>query len=95
MVEGVVKYKNTSTPTVEGTIMCVKPFIDRVLVDLRTSVNILPYSLYTDLFLPPIKKIVLRSQLANLTVVLVKDIIEVVQFQRKDFIFLIDFTIHP
>ena len=34
MVDGVVKYKDPGTPTVEGTIVCAEPFTGRALVDL-------------------------------------------------------------
>lgn len=52
MVEGGVKYKDSGTHTVEGTIMCAKPFIGRAFVHLGASVNIFPYNIYTNLYLP-------------------------------------------
>lgn len=60
MLEGVVKYKNSGTPKVKETIMCVELSIGRALLGLGASVSILLCNLYTDIYLPPMKKISLH-----------------------------------
>lgn len=93
IVEGVVKYKDPSTPTVEGTTMCIVPFTSRALVDFRASLNSFHYSIHSDLCLPTMKRIALCLKLGDRIVFLVNGITEDVQFWIKEFIFSVDFII--
>jgi hypothetical protein len=86
-----VKYKDPECPT----IICMIRFsqIERALLDLRASVNLLPYSVYLQLGLGELKPISMTLQLANRSVKIPQGIIEDVLIKVDKFYFSVDFIV--
>ena len=72
--------------------------IEKALLDLGASVNLLPYSVYEQLGLGELKPTSIILQLADQSVIVPKGVVEDVLVQVDKFYFLVDFIIldmHP
>ncbi|XP_075655080.1 uncharacterized protein LOC142625280 [Castanea sativa] len=90
------KYKDLGCPT----ISCVlgNSRIEKALLDLGASVNLLPYSVYEQLGLGELKPTSIILQLVNRSVIVPKGVVEDVLVQVDKFYFPVDFIIldmHP
>ncbi|XP_074355671.1 uncharacterized protein LOC141695314 [Apium graveolens] len=86
-----VKYKDPSCPTISCVIG--NTFIDKALLDLGASVNLLPLSVYQALGLGELKKTSITLQLADRSVKTPKGIIEDVLIKIGNFVFPADFVV--
>ena len=86
-----VKYKDPGSPTISVNIggACV----DKALVDLGASVNLLPYSVYKQLSLGELKPTTITLSLADRSVKIPKGIVEDVLVKVDKFYYPIDFII--
>ncbi|CAL2259920.1 unnamed protein product [Prunus armeniaca] len=77
------------------TLSCVigEHFIDRALLDLGASVNLLPYSVYLQLGLGELKSTMVKLQLADRSVKTPRGIIEDVLVQVDKFYYPVDFIV--
>ena len=86
-----VKYKDPSCPTIsvniEGT--CV----EKALLDLGASVNLLPYSVYKQLGLGELKPASITLSLANRSIKIPKGTVEDVLIQVDTFYYPVDFVV--
>jgi hypothetical protein len=94
------KYKNPGYPTISYTI--VDYMIERALLDLGASVNLLPFSVYLQLGLGEFKPISVTLQLADHFVRKLMGVVEDVLVKVDNFYYPIDFlildndpTLHP
>jgi hypothetical protein len=86
-----IKYKDPGCPTISCMIEAKQ--IDRALLDLGASVNLLPYSVYLHLGLGELKPTSMTLQLANRTVKRPREIIEDVLIKVDKFYFPMDFIV--
>ena len=86
-----VKYKGPGCPTISCVIG--DTFVDKTLLDLGASVNLLPFSVYQSLGLGELQKTNVTLQLADRYVKIPKEIIEYVLIKVGDFIFPVDFVV--
>ena len=86
-----VKYKDPGSPTISVNIggTC----IDKALLDLGASVNILPYSMYKQLGLGELKPTNITLSLANRSVKIPKGIVEDVLVKVDKFYYPLDFVV--
>jgi hypothetical protein len=86
-----IKYKDPGCPTISCTIgvSCIK----KALLDLRASVNLLPYSVYLQLGLGELKPTSMTLQLANRSVKIPRGIVEDVLSKVDKFYFPVDFIV--
>ena len=86
-----VKYKDPGSPTISVNIggTC----IDKALLDLGTSVNLLPYSVYKQLGLGELKPTNITLSLADRSVKIPKDIVEDVLVKVDKFYYPVDFVV--
>ena len=86
-----VKYKDLGSPTISINIggTC----IDKALLDLGASVNLLPYSVYKQLGLGELKPTNITLSLANRSVKIPKGIVEDVLVKVDKFYYLVDFVV--
>ena len=86
-----VKYKDPGSPTISVNIggTC----IDKALLDLGASVNLLPYSVYKQLGLGELKPTNITLSLANRSVKIPKGIVEDVLVKVDKFCYLVDFVV--
>ena len=86
-----VKYKDPRTPTISVNIggSC----IDKALLDLGASVNLLPYSVYEQLGLREMKPINITLSLADRLVKIPKGIVEDVLVKVDKFYYPVDFVV--
>ena len=86
-----VKYKDPGSPTISVNIggTC----IDKALLDLGASVNLLPYSVYKQLGLGELKPTNITLSLANRSVKIPKGIVEDVLVKVDKFYYLVDFVV--
>ena len=87
----IVKYKDPGTPTISVNIggTC----IDKALLDLGASVNLLPYSVYRQLGLGELKPTNITLSLANRSVKITKGIVEDVLVKVDKFYYPVDFVV--
>lgn len=85
------KYKDPGSPTLSCVIG--EHFIDRALLDLGASVNLLPYSVYLQLGLGELKPTRLKLQLADRSIKIPRGIIENVLVQVDKFYYPVDFVV--
>ena len=85
-----VKYKDPGSPTISVNIggTC----IDKALLDLGASVNLLPYSVYKQLGLGELKPNNITLSLADRSVKIPKGIVEDVLVKVDKFYYLVDFV---
>ena len=86
-----VKYKDPGSPTISVNIggTC----IDKVLLDLGASVNLLPYSVYKQLGLGELKPTNITLSLTDRSVKIPKGIVEDVLVKVDKFYYLVDFVV--
>ena len=86
-----VKYKDPGSPTISVNIggIC----IDKALLDLGASVNLLPYSVYKQLGLGELKLTNITLSLADRSVKIQKGINEDVLVKVDKFYYLVDFVV--
>ena len=86
-----VKYKDPGSPTISVNIggTC----IDKALLDLGASVNLLPYSLYKQLGLGELKPTNITLSLADRSVKIPKGIVEDVLVKVDKFYYTVDFVV--
>ncbi|GFS43484.1 hypothetical protein Acr_00g0085440 [Actinidia rufa] len=87
----VPKYKDPRCPTISCIIGGCK--IDRALLDLGSSVNLLPYSVYKDLGLGELKPTRVTLELADRSVKVPRGIIEDVLIQVDTVYYPVDFIV--
>ena len=83
-----MKYKDPGSPTISVNIggTC----IDKALLDLRASVNLLPYSVYKQLGLGELKPTNMTLSLADRSVKIPKGIVEDVLVKVDKFYYSVD-----
>ena len=86
-----VKYKDPGSPTISVNIggTC----IDKALLDLGASVNLLPYSMYKQLGLGELKPTNITLSLADRSVKIPKGIVEDVLVKVEKFYYPVDFVV--
>jgi hypothetical protein len=86
-----LKYKDPGCPTI--TCMIGVSQIERALLDLGASVNLLPYSVYLQLGLGELKPTSMTLQLADRSVKIPRGIVEDVLIKMDKFYFPVDFIV--
>jgi hypothetical protein len=86
-----LKYKDPGCPTI--TCMIGVSQIERALLDLGASVNLLPYSVYLQLGLGELKPTTMTLQLADRSVKVPRGIVEDVLIKVDKFYFPVDFIV--
>jgi hypothetical protein len=86
-----LKYKDPGCPTI--TCMIGVSQIERALLDLGASVNLLPYSVYLQLELGELKPTTMTLQLADRFVKVPRGIVEDVLIKVDKFYFPVDFIV--
>ena len=86
-----VKYKDPGSPTISVNIG--GNFIDKSLLDLGASVNLLPYSVYKQLGLGELKPTNITLSLADRSVKIPKGIVEDVLVKIEKFYYPVDFVV--
>jgi len=89
--DNALKYKNPGCPTISCFIGEHK--IDRALLDLGASVNLLPYSVFQSLNLGDLKPTSVNLLLADRSVKVPRGIVKDVLVQVDKFIFPVDFIV--
>ena len=86
-----IKYKDPGSPTISVNIggTC----IDKALLDLEASVNLLPYSVYKQLGLGELKPTNITLSLADRSVTIPKGIVEDVFVKVEKFYYPVDFVV--
>ena len=86
-----VKYKDPGCPTISVNIggTCV----EKTLLDLGASVNLLPYSVYKKLGLGELKPTTITLSLADRSIKIPKGTVEDVLIQVEKFYYIVDFFI--
>ena len=86
-----VKYKDLGCPTISVNIggICV----EKALLDLRASVNLLPYSVYKQLGLGELKPTSITLSLADRSIKIPKGTVEDVLIQVDKFYYPVDFVV--
>ena len=86
-----VKYKDLGCPTISVNIggTCV----EKALLDLGASVNLLPYSVYKQLGLGELKPTTITLSLADISIKIPKGIVEDVLIQVDKFYYPVDFFV--
>ena len=84
-----VKYKDPGCPTISMNIggTCV----EKALLDLGASINLLPYSVYKQLGLGELKPTTITLSLADISIKIPKGIVEDVLIQVDKFYYPVDF----
>jgi hypothetical protein len=86
-----IKYKDPRCPTISCTIGI--SHIEKALLDLGASVNLLPYSVYLQLGLGELKPTSMTLQLADRSVKIPRGIVEDVLIKVDKFYFPVDFIV--
>jgi hypothetical protein len=86
-----LKYKDPGCPTI--TCMIGVSQIERALLDLGASVNLLPYSIYLQLGLGELKPTSMTLQLADRSMKIPRGIVEDVLIKVDKFYFPMDFIV--
>jgi hypothetical protein len=86
-----LKYKDLGCPTI--TCMIEVSQIERALLDLGASMNLLPYSVYLQLGLGELKPTSMTLQLADRSVKIPRGIVEDVMIKADKFYFSVDFIV--
>ena len=86
-----MKYKDPISPTISVNIggIC----IDKALLDLESSVNLLPYSVYKQLGLGELKPTNITLSLADRLVKIPKGIVEDILVKVDKFYYSVDFVV--
>ena len=86
-----LKYKDPGSPTI--SINIGGTYIDKALLDLGASVNLLPYSMYKQLGLGELKPTNITLSLADRSVKIPKGIVEDVLVKVDNFYYPVDFVV--
>ncbi|RVX08215.1 hypothetical protein CK203_017836 [Vitis vinifera] len=86
-----VKYKDSGCPTI--SVMIGGTIVEKALLDLGASVNLLPYSVYKQLGLGELKPTSITLSLEDRSVKIPRGIIEDVLVQVDNFYYLVDFVV--
>ena len=86
-----VKYKDPGSPTISVNVGGTS--IDKALLDLGASVNLLPYSVYKQLGLRELKPTNITLSLADRSVKIPKGIVEDVLVKVDKFYYPVDFVV--
>ena len=86
-----MKYKYSSCPTISVNIS--ETCIEKALLDLGASVNLLPYSMYKQLGLGELKPTTITLSLANRSIKIPKGTVEDVLIQVDKFYYPVDFVV--
>ena len=86
-----IKYKDLGCPTISVNIG--DTYIEKTLLDLGASVNLLPYSVYKQLGLRELKPTSITLSMANMSIKIPRGMIEHVLVQVDKFYYLVDFII--
>ena len=86
-----MKYKDPGSPTISMNIG--RTCIEKALLDLGASVNLLPYSVYKQLGLGGLKPTTITLSLAYRSVKIPKDIVEDVLVKVDKFYYPVDFVV--
>ena len=86
-----MKYKDLGCPTISVDIGGI--FVEKALLDLGASVNLLPYSVYKQPGLRELKPTTITLSLADRSVKIPKGTIEDVLVQVDKFYYLVDFVV--
>ena len=86
-----VKYKDPGCPTISVNIGGIS--LEKALLDLGASVNLLPYSMYKRLGLGELKPTSITLSLADRSIKIPKGTIEDVLIQVDKFYYLVDFVV--
>ncbi|RVW82392.1 Retrovirus-related Pol polyprotein from transposon 17.6 [Vitis vinifera] len=87
----IVKYKDPGCPTI--SIQIGASFVERALLDLGASVNLLPYSIYKQLGLGELKATTITLSLADRSIKVPKGVVEDVLVQVEKFYYPVDFVV--
>ncbi|RVW19934.1 hypothetical protein CK203_115149 [Vitis vinifera] len=86
-----IKYKDPGSPTI--SVMIGEMCVEKALLDLGASVNLLPYSVYKQLGLGELKPTSITLSLADRSVKIPRGMIEDVLVQVDKFYYLVDFVV--
>ena len=86
-----IKYKDPGCPTISCQIG--DHHIEKALLDLGASVNLIPYSVYEELGLGELKRTHVTLQLADASIRYPKGVVEDVLIKVGDFVFPVDFVV--
>ncbi|KAL6310911.1 hypothetical protein AAG906_028051 [Vitis piasezkii] len=86
-----VKYKDLGCPTI--SVMIGGTCVEKALLDLGASVNLLPYSVYQQLGLGELKPTSITLSLADRSVKIPRGMVEDVLVQVDKFYYLVDFVV--
>nr|CAN66441.1 hypothetical protein VITISV_011560 [Vitis vinifera] len=86
-----LKYKDPGCPTI--SVMIGGKVVEKALLDLEASVNLLPYSIYKQLGLGELKPTSITLSLADRSVKIPRGIIEDVLVQVDNFYYPVDFVV--
>ncbi|RVW70695.1 Pro-Pol polyprotein [Vitis vinifera] len=86
-----LKYKDPGSPTI--SVMIGGKVVEKALLDLGASVNLLPYSVYKQLGLGELKPTTITLSLADRSVKIPRGVIEDVLVQVDNFYYPVDFIV--
>ncbi|RVW58538.1 Transposon Tf2-12 polyprotein [Vitis vinifera] len=86
-----LKYKDPGSPTI--SVMIGGKVVEKALLDLGASVNLLPYSVYKQLGLGELKPTAITLSLADRSVKIPRGVIEDVLVQVDNFYYPVDFIV--
>ncbi|RVW72679.1 Gag-Pol polyprotein [Vitis vinifera] len=89
--KAMVKYKDPSCPTI--SVQMGDSFVERALLDLGASVNLLPTSIYKQLGLGELKATTITLFLANRLIKVPKGVVKDVLVQVEKFYYPVDFVV--
>ena len=90
-MKNLLKYKDPGSPTISVNIGGT--YIDKALLDLGASVNLLPYSMYKQLGLGELKSTNIALSLVDRSVKIPKGIVEDVLVKVDNFYYPVDFVV--
>ncbi|RVW34657.1 Retrovirus-related Pol polyprotein from transposon 17.6 [Vitis vinifera] len=89
--KAMVKYKDPGCPTI--SVQIGDSFVERALLDLGASVNLLPYSIYKQLGLGELKATTITLSLADRSIKVPRGVVEDVLVQIEKFYYPVDFVV--
>ena len=89
--KAMVKYKDLGCPTI--SVQIGDSFMERALLDLRDSVNLLSYSIYKKLGLRELKATTITLSLADHSIKVPRGVVEDVLVQVEKFYYPVDFVV--
>ncbi|XP_059590470.1 uncharacterized protein LOC132253093 [Vitis vinifera] len=89
--KAIVKYKDPGCPTI--SVQIGDSFVERALLDLGASVNLLPYSIYKQLGLGELKATTITLSLADRSIKVPRGVVEDVLVQVEKFYYPVDFVV--